>query len=148
MYASTQVLKGSKEDADVVTTYLYTYITPLQKKMDEVAKNLKLPQESDQTRVEILPALMKGHTLELQQAIKEQKFDEMAKEVEEVQETLAEFLKLSSTKYTVTPFVATRPLSDSELFGPLGCEFWGKKRVPGSNACASPDTIASEQSSL
>ena len=149
MYASTQVLKGSKEDADVVTTYLYTYISPMQKKMEEVAKNLKLPQESDQTRVEILPALMKGHMLELQQAIKEQKFDEMAKEVEEVQETLAEFLKLASTAYSVTPFVATRPLSDSELFGPLGCEFWGKTRVPGSNACASPpDVVASEQSSL
>ena len=117
--------------------------------MEEVAKNLKLPQESDQTRVEILPALMKGHMLELQQAIKEQKFDEMAKEVEEVQETLAEFLKLASTAYSVTPFVATRPLSDSELFGPLGCEFWGKTRVPGSNACASPpDVVASEQSSL
>ena len=140
-------MKGSKEDADVVTTYLYTYISPMQNKMEQVAKNLKLPQEADQTRVEILPALMKGHMIELQQAIKELKFDDMAKEVEEVQETLGEFLKLASNAYSVNPFVATRPLSDSELFGPLSCGFYGKVRVPGSNACASPDAIASEQSS-
>ena len=61
---------------------------------------------------------------------------EQAKEVDEVRETLAEFLKLAGTKYEVAPFKPIRPLTDKELFGPLGCEFWGKKRIPGSNACA------------
>lgn len=136
VYASTTVLKGSKEDADVVTTYLYTYINPLQKIMEGIASKLQLPATDDQTRLEVLPSLMKGHIIELQQAIKELKFEAQAREVEEIQETLGEFLKLASTKYTIQSFTPTRPLSDSELFGPLGCEFWGKKRVPGSNACA------------
>ena len=138
MYASTQVLKGSKEDSDVVTTYVYTYINPLQAKMEAVARQLQLPVEADQSRVEVLPALMKGHIIELKQAIAELKVENQAREVQEVQETLTEFLKLASTKYEVANFVPTRPLTDSELFGPLGCEFWGKKRVPGSNACQDP----------
>jgi len=138
VYAQTQVLKGGKEDSDVVTTYVYTYIAPMQAKMEAVARQLKLPAEADQSRIEVLPALMKGHMIELKQAIAEMKAENQAREVEEVQETLAEFLKLASTKYLVANFVPTRPLSDSELFGPLGCEFWGKKRVPGSNACQDP----------
>jgi len=84
----------------------------------------------------VLPSLMKGHILELTDAIKKQKAEPMRKEVEEVRETLAEFLKLSASKYEVEPYRPARQISDKELFGPLGCEFWGKKRVPGSNACA------------
>ena len=55
--------------------------------------------------------------------------------IKQVQETLDEFLKVASAKYKVKPFLPTRPLTDKELFGPLGCEFYGKQRVIGSNAC-------------
>lgn len=96
---------------------------------------LKLDSTVDNDRLLVLPLLMKGHTIELTQAIEAQKADAQAREVEEVQETLAEFLKLASTKYNVEPFRPTRSLTDAELFGPLGCEFWGKKRMQGSNTC-------------
>lgn len=61
------------------------------------------------------------------------------KESLEVQETLQEFLKLASAKYDVTMYVEPSRISDKDLFGPLGCEFYGKKRIPGSNACAPPE---------
>jgi hypothetical protein len=134
VYATRQILKGGKEDSDVVLNYLETYIQPLQKDMETVAGKLKL-EGDEQTKVEILPTLMKGHMVELRQAVVLQKADFQAKEVQEVQETLADFLKLAAVKYEVQPFVPSRPLTDAELFGPLGCEFWGKKRVEGSNAC-------------
>jgi hypothetical protein len=102
--------------------------------MAEASSKLKVAEQS-QSRLELLPALMQGHLLELEQAIREQKAESQAKEVAEIQETLAEFLLLCSAKYEVTPYVPTRALTDKELFGPLGCEFWGKKRVQGSNAC-------------
>jgi len=135
VYSNTQVLKGGKDDSDVVLLYLEGYIKPCQIKMEKIAKLLQLPTLEEQKKVEILPLLMKGHIAELTQAINVQKADFQAREVQEVQETLADFLKLASTKYTVQPYIPIRPLSDSELFGPLGCEFWGKKRVVGSNQC-------------
>ena len=135
VYAQTQILKGGKEDSDVVLNYLETYIKPCQKKMSETAKKLNLPNAADQTRIELLPLLMLGHILELGQAIKEMKSENQAKEVEEVAETLAEYLKLSSSKYKVQAFIPPRMLTDKEYLGPFGCEFWGKKRVEGSNAC-------------
>jgi hypothetical protein len=141
VYAPTQLLKGGKEDSAVVATYMYTHFMPLQAKMAELAPKLKLPSEDNQKRVEVLPGLMKGHLLELKQAITEMSVTSQAREVEEIQETLAEFLKLASSKYNVTPFVSSRPLSDSELFGPLSCEFWGKKRLPGSNTCVDPEML-------
>jgi len=104
--------------------------------MEKVAANLKLPSEEDQKKIEVLPLLMKGHIAELTQAIQSMQAPAQEREVAEVQETLADFLKLAATKYVITPYVAPRPLSDAELFGPLGCEFWGKKRIEGSNACA------------
>lgn len=134
VYSKTQVLRGGKEDSDVVRNYLSVYITPCQQKLQEVAAKLKLEGEA-QTKVESLPLLMKGHMLELAQAIDSGKADAQAREVEEVQETLADFLKLASSKYSVEPYTPPRPLTDAELFGPLGCEFWGKERVPGSNQC-------------
>jgi hypothetical protein len=118
-----------------------TIIKPCQQKMSNLAPSLRLGEEA-QTRLELLPQLMKGHIIELTQAIKEMKAESQAREVEEVQETLAEFLKLASTKYNVAPYRPTRPLSDAELYGPLGCEFWGKKRVPGSNACYVPEATS------
>jgi hypothetical protein len=137
VYSKSQLLKGGQEDSVVVANYLDYYFKSMQQKMAEVAPQLSLPAEQ-QTKAETLPLLMKGHLLELQQAVSSQKVEDQAKEVEEVQETLADFLKLSNMKYTVTPYTPTRPLSDKELFGPLGCEFWGKTRVEGSNYCASP----------
>ena len=134
VYSTTQVLKGGKEDSDVVLSYLEVYIKPLQRLMESVAGKLKLEPE-DQKKVELQPLLLKGHIAELTQAIQSQKAVDQEREVEEVFETLGEFLKLASTKYSVTPYVPPRPLSDAELFGPLGCGFWGKKRVEGSNAC-------------
>lgn len=137
VYAQTQVLKGGKEDSDVVLNYLETYIKPCQAKMAEVASKLKLANPTDQTRIELLPLLMKGHILELGQAIKTMKSEDQAKEVAEVSETLAEYLILSSSKYKVERFIPPRMLSDKEYLGPFGCEFWGKKRIEGSNYCES-----------
>lgn len=137
VYAQTQILKGGKEDSDVVLNYLETYIKPCQTKMLEAANKLKLANAADQTRIELLPLLMMGHILELNQAIKDMKADSQAREVEEVTETLAEYLKLASSKYSVNVYVAPRALTEKEYLGPLGCEFWGKKRIEGSNACAS-----------
>ena len=135
VYSVQQILRGGKEDSDVVLNYLSNYILPMQKTMADAAPSLKLPVDADNERISVLPLIMKGHILELQQAIESQKAESQAREVEEVQETLAEFLKLASSKYEVKPYIPTRPITDAELFGPLGCEFWGKKRVPGSNSC-------------
>lgn len=130
-----QILKGGVEDSNVVQQNVNIYIIPLQAKMAEVAAKLKLQATADQTRVELLPLLMKGHILELTQAIKETKAESQFKEVEEVQETLTEYLKLASSKYIVAAFVPPRPFTDAEFFGPFGCEYWGKKRVEGTNKC-------------
>lgn len=135
VYIEQQILKDGPDDAAVVLLNMEGYIKPVQKKMAEVAPKLDLTG-ADAERLNILPNLMKGHILELTEAIKKQKASEELKEVEEVQETLAEFLKLASTKYEVEPFKPTRALTDKELFGPLGCEFWGKSRIEGSNGCA------------
>ena len=135
VYGNTQILKGGKADSDVVLNYVETYIVPCQAKMTEVAPMMKLQPEL-QSKVEILPLLMKGHILELRQAIAEEKADFQAKEVGEVQETLEDFLKLASSKYAVTSYnTPSKQMTDAEMFGPFGCEFWGKKRVEGSNKC-------------
>ena len=135
VWTTTQLLKGGKEDSDVVLNYASVYFQPLQIKMEKASKILKISDETSQKRLETLPLLLKGHLLELNQAITSQKAPEQEKEVEEIQETTAEFLKLVSTNYDVNPYIPPRPLTDKEIFGPLGCEFWGKKRLEGSNAC-------------
>mmetsp|Transcript_35589 Transcript_35589/g.36293 ORF Transcript_35589/g.36293 Transcript_35589/m.36293 type:complete len:254 (+) Transcript_35589:171-932(+) len=135
VFSETQVLKGSKEDSNVVASYSETYIKPLQQKMKKLATVIKLDDAKSQERLEILPGLMIGHIYELAQAITDQKVTDQKREVEEVVETLNEYLSLVSSKYKVDPLASVRPLSDAELFGPLGCEFWGKKRVKGSNQC-------------
>lgn len=137
VYSTTTQLKGGVEDSNVVRGYMEVYIKPLQKNMEKLAPKLnKITDSSSIERLNLLPKLMLGHILELTQAIDSQVAKDQLKELEEVQETLAEFLKISSDKYDVKPYIPSRPLTDAELFGPLGCEFWGKKRVPGSNACA------------
>lgn len=134
VYQKTQLLRGGLEDSQVVLTYSYNYIQPLQRKMELIAPSLGLVADA-QDRVKVLPLLMKGHIAELRQAITSMKAEDQAREVEEVQETLAEFLKLASAKYELQRYTARRPLTEAEYMGPLGCEFWGKKRVEGSNAC-------------
>lgn len=79
---------------------------------------------------------MKGHILELTDAIRAERMDRQTKEVEEVQETLTDFLKLASTKYEVKLYSKPQTLSDAQLYGPMGCEYWGKHRASGSNLCA------------
>ena len=103
--------------------------------MESLAPKLKLATSEAQDKAKTLSLLMKGHIAELNQAIVAMKASDQQKEVDEVFETLADYLKLVSTAYEVKPFIPTRPLTDAELFGPLGCEFWGKKRAEGSNAC-------------
>jgi hypothetical protein len=98
VYSTTQQLKGGKDDSDVVLLYLLNYITPLQKKMEESAGKLGLADALAQERLELLPKLMQGHMLELRAAIQSMKAEEQRKEVEEVYETLTEFLKLASSK--------------------------------------------------
>ena len=134
VYSNTQFLKGNKEDSDVVLSYVSVYIDPCQKAMEALAPKLQLAEE-DQKNIVIQSKLMKGHIAELNQAIVALSAKDQAREVQEVMETLAEYLRLASTKYAVKPFIPSRPLTDAELFGPLGCEFWGKKRAEGSNAC-------------
>ena len=143
-YAKQQILKGGKEDSDVVQNYLNVYIIPLQAKLLAAAPKLKVADATKQERLQTLPLLMKGHILELTQAIASQKATDQAREVEEVQETLTEFLTFLQTndKYIVQIFSPTKPLSDAELFGPFGCGFYGKVRVPGSNACEVPGGAA------
>ena len=136
VWVEQQILRDGPEDAAVVFLNMENYIKPVQSKMSAVAAKLDLPAAADKERLAILPALMKGHILELTEAIKMQKAEPMRKEVQEVQETLSEFLKLASTKVEVDPYIPARPLTDKEYMGPLGCEWWGRKRVPGSNACA------------
>lgn len=141
VYSMQQQLKGGKDDSDVVLLYNINYIIPLQKKMDEVASKLKLGDQAAQERIELLPKLMLGHSLELKEAIKSMKADEQLKEVKEVEETLIEFLNLASQKYRVRPYVDVGQVSDKDLYGPLGCEFWGKVRAEGSNACIDTNEI-------
>jgi len=141
VYIEQQILKDGKDDSDVVLLYSEQYLKPIQSKMALIApKIVALEKESaDKERIALLPNLMKGHLLELSEAIKHQKASEELKEVEEVQETLAEFLLLSSRAgLEVQPFIPSRPLSDKDLFGPLSCEWWGRTRVEGSNACTTP----------
>ena len=145
-YSVRQILKDSKEDCDVVANYMERKIKPMQVKMQALAPKLKTGSEESRSRLEILPALMKGHIIELTQAVEKMSSTDELKELEEVQETLAEFLKISSGTYDVQPYTPVRPLTDKELYGPLGCEFWGKKRVPGSNACYVPDPASSSTS--
>jgi hypothetical protein len=143
VYSKMQILKGGKEDSDVVLSYLSVYIDPCQKLMESLAPKLQLPSTEDQDKARTLSLLMKGHIAELNQAIKTMKAKDQEREVREVMETLADYLKLVATKFEVKPFIPVRPLTDAELFGPLGCEFWGKKRAEGSNACIDKEAAPS-----
>lgn len=123
------------EDSNVVKTYEEVHIKPLQNAMEKSLNVIKLKNDEQQKRLEILPQLMKGHILELDQAIASLSAKEQEKEVEEIVETLNEYLNLVKNQYEVEMFQPAKAISDKDLFGPLGCGFYGKQRVPGSNAC-------------
>ncbi len=120
-------------------TYEEVYIKPLQNAMEKSVSIIKLNDDEQQKRLQILPQLMKGHILELDQAITSLSAKEQEKEVEEIVETLNEYLNLVKNQYEVVMYQPVKALSDNALFGPLGCEFYGKQRVPGSNACMVPE---------
>ena len=84
---------------------------------------MKLSKE----RIELLPKLMLGHTLELKDAIESLKADDQLPGGDGGLETLQEFLRLASTKYNVVEYVDIKQISDKDLLGPLGCEFWNKR---------------------
>lgn len=134
VFSKTQILRGGREDSAVVQNYLDTYIRPCQQKMEAAAKTIDTRNPEDKAALGNLPLLMKGHIFELQSAIKLENAKEQEKEVEEVQETLADFLRIASQKYEVTPYMPNRS-TEKDLFGPLSCEYWGKVRVAGSNKC-------------
>ena len=107
--------------------------------MEKSVSIIKLSDDEQQKRLQILPQLMKGHILELDQAIASLSAKEQEKEVEEIVETLIEYLNLVKNQYEVVMYQPVKALSDNALFGPLGCEFYGKVRVPGSNGCMVPE---------
>lgn len=84
VYTRTQLLKGGKEDSIVVQNYLSRYIQPCQEQMAAASETLSLKDTDLQKKLETLPLLMKGHIVELQQAIASEKAEEQAREVEEV----------------------------------------------------------------
>mmetsp|Transcript_1244 Transcript_1244/g.1656 ORF Transcript_1244/g.1656 Transcript_1244/m.1656 type:complete len:242 (-) Transcript_1244:200-925(-) len=131
-------LRGGPDDSFVVINYLKTYYDPMQVKMVEVAKTLNLEAEK-QKKIETLPLLMKGHLLELQQACVAQSAKDQLEEMEEVEETLAEFLTLAQSKYNIPELVDSRSATPEEYFGAFGCEFWGLKRRKDSNYCEPAD---------
>jgi regulator of protease activity HflC (stomatin/prohibitin superfamily) len=139
---STKMLNGGKEDSNVVLENLEHVIKPCQIEMEKVSVSLGLEPPELQSKVEVLPKLMKGHMLELSQAINAQSAEQQAREVKEVQETLDEFLQLASSKYKFKPYVPSVAMSDADMFGPFGCEFWGKVRKPESNKCVLPANTA------
>jgi len=86
-------------------------LLPLQAAMATAAPSAGLTADN-QKRLELLPLLMKGHLLELDQALAESKFDEyvskttkatytggkVERELEEIEETADEFLELIGIK--------------------------------------------------
>jgi len=84
-----------------------TVLVPLLQTMTAMAPTLGLPEEQ-QKRAELLPLLLKGHYLELDEAVKANQFDpyvskttgktyeggKVEREIEEIQETAEEFIEL------------------------------------------------------
>eukprot|EP00640_Fibrocapsa_japonica_P005181 CAMPEP_0113933624 /NCGR_PEP_ID=MMETSP1339-20121228/804_1 /TAXON_ID=94617 /ORGANISM="Fibrocapsa japonica" /LENGTH=213 /DNA_ID=CAMNT_0000934981 /DNA_START=183 /DNA_END=824 /DNA_ORIENTATION=+ /assembly_acc=CAM_ASM_000762 len=137
-------LKGGKntEDSGVIFRYQATYFEPMQKKMAAmVNKPLGLSAE-DKKSFELQPLLLKGHLLELSQAVQSGVAKEQLEELEEVQETTVEFIKLALSGSKLTPPPARRgSATPGEYFGPFGCDFYGLKRMPNSNVCYQPDKV-------
>lgn len=139
-----QLLKGGVEDSAFVQTTLDTVLKPCQAKMQSLTPQLTQLDEETQKKITNLPLLMKGHLLELQQAVNSLKASEQEKEVAEVEETLNDYLTAVNNKYPVSFYQGKdkQYLSDKEYYGPFGCEFWGKVRLEGSKTCVTPEEAA------
>lgn len=140
----TQLLRGGPEDSAFLQTTLETKLKPCQNTMQTLAPQLTELDEESKKKITNLPLLMKGHLLELQQAIDSQKVSEQEKEVAEVEETLNDYLNVVNTKYPVNFYEGkAKPyISDKDYYGPLGCEFWGKVHIDGSKNCITPEEAA------
>lgn len=126
-------LKGGAEDSAVVVRILETFLKPMQQTMAKAAPAMRLAGRENVERVKLLPLLMKGHLLELEEACEAGSAKDQLREVEEVKETVDEFLALAKSRYEVTAKAPTSPEGDQ--LGIFGCTFYGLKRVEGTNTC-------------
>eukprot|EP00903_Cladosiphon_okamuranus_P014346 g13320.t1 len=127
-------LKGGDEDSVVVSRVLEIYLKPMQQAMLKVAPLMQIAGLEARERAKLLPSIMQGHLLELEMACGTKDAKEQLQEVEEVRETLDEFIALAKTRYEIpTPEVPSAPEGDT--LGIFGCSFYGMKRTDGSNLC-------------
>lgn len=137
-------LKGGKDDSATVVRYMDAHYKPLQEKMVTLAPKMKVGDEEKQKRLETLPLLLKGHLFELAAAARTGVAAEQLQEMEEVAESVDEFLALAreSGRYQVRDYLGPAPEFDVKReYGPFACEFWGKVRLPESNVCVWPDEV-------
>jgi len=140
-------LKGGKEDSATIVRYMDAHYKPLQEKMLVLAPKLKLADEEKQKRAELLPLLLKGHLAELAAATRTGVASEQLQEMEEVAESVDEFLALAKEGgKEVKSYLGPAPEFDvTREYGPFACEFWGKVRLPESNVCVWPDELGAKK---
>ncbi|CEM37397.1 unnamed protein product [Vitrella brassicaformis CCMP3155] len=132
----TGKLKGGTYDSGTVANFLGIYYRPMQEKMETLSAKIDLEDTTKTERLRLLPLLLKGHLAELREAVISQRPERQLEEVEEVGETLNEFLTLASAKYTIPPIPVPPDFNpEKDYYGIFGCEFWGKRRLPESNRC-------------
>ncbi|CAM9731474.1 unnamed protein product [Ectocarpus sp. 4 AP-2014] len=127
-------LKGGPEDSVVVLRVLEVYLEPMQEEMLKVAPLMQLAGRESRERVKLLPLIMKGHLLELKAACGTKDAKEQLEEVQEVRETLDEFIALAKTRYEIAP-LDPEGAPDGDQLGIFGCSFYGMKRTDGSSRC-------------
>ncbi|CAM9499484.1 unnamed protein product [Choristocarpus tenellus] len=129
-------LKGGADDSAVVLRYIEAYLQPLRDTMLEAVPLLQLSAKGSKERADTLPLLMKGHIIELKMACKTGDPKEQLKEVEEVKETLEEFLSLvAKANYDISTMEedASSQLSAEgddaadKYMGVFGCKTFGMK---------------------
>jgi hypothetical protein len=140
-------LKGGKEDSATIIRYMDAHYKPLQAKMLDLAPKLKLADGEKQKRAELLPLLLKGHLAELTAAARTGVANEQLQEMEEVAESVDEFLALAKEGgKVVKSYLGPAPEFDiTREYGPFACEFWGKVRLPESNICVWPDELEAKK---
>ncbi|CAM9375610.1 unnamed protein product, partial [Hapterophycus canaliculatus] len=118
-------LKGGPEDSAVVSRVLEVYLKPMQESMKEVAPVMELAGREARDRARLLPSIMLGHLLELEMACGTKNAKEQLQEVEEVRETLDEFIALAKTRYEIK--IPQLEAPDGDQLGIFGCSFYGMK---------------------
>ncbi|CAM9097550.1 unnamed protein product [Pylaiella littoralis] len=127
-------LQGGTEDSAVVSRVLEIQLKPMQETMLKVAPVMELAGREARDRARLLPSIMKGHLLELEMACGTKNAKEQLQEVQEVRETLDEFIALAKTRYNIKPLdVPGAPEGDQ--LGIFGCSFYGMKRTDDSSLC-------------